>query len=342
MTITEIAQEAGVSIATVSRFLNNGPVKEETKKKLEQVIRKINYVPESFTRKIISSPSQVSTIAIISHSITNPYTTEFVEEVSTIYNSRSIVCYTVYCVDTDTEYRYLMDLIAHKVNGIIMHDPDMGDGKFELYNRIAQRVPFVIIHSLKGDISCNSITVDQEIGMKHAMEYLINLGHRRIAYISGNDGYSFRLKERIWKEELARIGITPPEQDCIRAANVDFEKGMDTARETVLTYLKGGNRPTAIFTANDIIAMGTISALTEMGLSVPKDISVMSHDNTLLARSLNLTCVDMKIRSVGIASVDLMDYAIKGSDTTPRHISLTPSIIERSSCRNILKDSVIQ
>ncbi|MCR5762262.1 MAG: LacI family transcriptional regulator [Treponema sp.] len=337
MTITEIAREAGVSIATVSRFLNNGPVKEETRKKLEQVIRKINYVPESFTRKIISAPSDVTTIAIISHSMTNPYASEFAEEVATIYNSRGIVCYTVYCVDTDTEYRYLMDLIAHKVNGIIMHDPDMGDGKFELYNRIAQRVPFVIIHSFKGNIGCNSITVDQDIGMKNAMEYLIGLGHKRIAYVSGSDGYSFRLKEQIWKEELAKIGVTPPEQDSIKAEDVDFEKGMETARDAVLKYLKDGNRPTAIFTANDIIAMGTISALTEMGMSVPNDVSVMSHDNTLLASSMHLTCVDMKIRSVGIASVDLMDYAIKGSDTTPRHISLTPSIIERCSCRSIVK-----
>ncbi len=337
MTITEIAQEAGVSIATVSRFLNNGPVKEETRKKLEHVIRRINYVPESLTKKLISSPSQITTIAIISHSMTNPYTTEFAEEVANTYNSRNIVCYTVYCIDNDTEYRYLMDLIAHKVNGIIMHDPDMGEGKFEFYSRIAQRIPFVIIHSSQGDLECNSITVNQEKGMRDAMAYLTGLGHKRIAYICGSYGYSFKLKERIWKEELEKLGITPPEQDCVKADNVDYEEGMDTAREAVLKYLKEGNRPTAIFTANDIIAMGTISALNEMGLSVPNDVSLMSHDNTLLARSLNLTCVDMKIRSVGIASVDLMDYAIKGPDTTPRHISFTPSIIERNSCRSIAK-----
>ncbi|MBQ2314723.1 MAG: LacI family DNA-binding transcriptional regulator [Treponema sp.] len=338
MTITEIAKEAGVSIATVSRFLNNGPVKEETRKKLEQVIRKMNYVPESFTKKLLSSSSEVTTIAIITHSMTNPYTTEFVEEVSTIYNTRSIVCYTVYCIDTDTEYRYLMDLIAHKVDGIILHDPDMGDGKFELYDRLAQRVPFVLIHSSQENVACNSITVNQEQGMRDAMAYLIGLGHRRIAYICGSNGYSFRIKEIIWKEELRKIGVEVPEQDCVRAESVDFEKGMDTTHDAVLRYLKEGNRPTAIFAANDIIALGTIMALSEVGLSVPEDVSVMSHDNTLFARLLNLTCVDMKIRSVGIASVDLMDYAMKGSDTTPRHISLTPSIVERNSCRSIAEN----
>ena len=335
MTITEIAQEAGVSIATVSRFLNNGSVKEETKKKLEQVIRKLNYVPESVAKQMVSAPSRNKAIAIISHSMSNPYVSEFVEAVASAYNARGIACYTGYCTDGETEYRYLMDVITRGVDGIILHDPAQGVGEFELYNRINQRFPVVIVHSSPGDIECNSISVDQKKGMRNAMNYLFKLGHRHIAYVCGTEGYSFEQKEHVWREELQKAGITPDEQDIIKADKVDFEAGIETTRKAVLHYLKEGKRPTAIFTANDIMALGTLEALKEEGLSVPGDISIMSHDDTLIARFFGLTCVNMMMRSVGIAAIDLLDYATNGTDTIPRHISIVPTITERSSCRKI-------
>lgn len=335
MTITDIAAKAGVSIATVSRFLNNGPVKEETRKMLENVIREMNYVPSSPLQKASPSSLQKESIAILTHSISNLYSSEFAEEVTNQYCKSNTMCYTLCCTNMDEEYRSIMDMTTRGFSGAILHDLAEGEALANLYNRVGQKFPLVIVHSYPVDLECNSITVNQEKGMKDAMAYLLKLGHKRIAYISGEIGYSFKIKEKIWREELEKSGNPPPKQDAIKAENTDFEAGVETTHQAVLKYLQDGNRPSAIFTANDIMALGTIAALQDMGLKVGEDISLMSHDNTMLAKSYNLTCVDMKIRSVAIAAVDLMNYALHGSDSTPRHITISPTLVERSSCRAV-------
>ena len=335
MTITDIAEKAGVSIATVSRFLNNGPVKEETKKKLEQVLLEMNYIPEKDQRRNITNQNTKEAIAVITHSLSNFYTSEFAEEVANRYAAEGSMCYTICCTNIEEEYRSLMDMMSRNFTGAILHDLAEGEARVELYNRISQRLPLVVVHSYPADLECNSITVNQEKGMKDAMTYLVNQGHKSIAYVSGENGYSFKMKEKIWKEELEKIGCTPKKQDAIKVEKSDFEAGIETAYDAVLKYLQDGNRPDAIFTANDIMALGTIAALSDAGLKVGEDISLMSHDNTILSRSYSLTCVDMKIRSVAIAAVDLMNYALHGSDSTPRHVTISPAILERNSVRKL-------
>ena len=332
MTISEIAKEAGVSVATVSRFMNNGPVKEETRKKLEQIVLKLNYVPESFTRRIINQDTKTPSIAVITHSLSNLYSSEFTEVLADAFSRQGGICYTLCCTNPEEEYRSVMDVVTRGITGAILHDPAESNGLLELYNRVSQRLPLVIVHSFPADLEFNSITVNQEKGMRDAMTYLLELGHRRIAYVSGAEGYSFTLKRDIWKEELAKAGASSFKQDDITVEDPDFGSGIETTHKAVLKYLQDGNRPTAIFTANDIMALGTLAALNDMGLRVPEDVSLMSHDNTLLAKSYNLTCVDMKIKSVAIAAMDLMDYALHGNDSTPRHVSITPSIVLRKSC----------
>ena len=335
MTITDIAARAGVSIATVSRFMNNGSVKEETRKKLEQVIQEMNYQPNNAIQKAVPLSPKKESIAILTHSISNLYSSEFAEEVTSQYSKNGVMCYTICCTNMDEEYRSIMDMVSRGFTGAVLHDLAEGEALANLYNRIGQKFPLVIVHSYPVDLECNSITVNQEKGMRDAMAYLLKLGHRKIAYVSGDTGYSFKIKEKIWKEELEKVGCTPEKQDAIKAENTDFEAGVETTHQAVLKYLQDGNRPTAIFTANDIMALGTIAAMSDMGLKVGEDISLMSHDNTMIAKSYNLTCVDMKIRSVGIAAVDLMNYALHGSDSTPRHITISPAIIERTSCRRV-------
>ncbi len=335
MTITDIATEAGVSIATVSRFLNNGPVKDATKKKLEEVILRMNYLPESSARRITNSKTSAPSYAVISHSLSNLYSSEFVEGVSNLFSEQNALCYTLCCTNIEEEYRGLLDVVSRGFAGAILHDLAEGVALIELYNRLCRKLPLVIVHSFPADLDCNSITVNQEKGMKDAMAYLLGLGHRKIAYVAGEAGYSFKLKEKIWQEELEKIGLPPQKQDSIKAANTDFISGIDTSRREVLKYFENGNRPTAIFTANDIMALGTLAALNELGLRVPDDISLMSHDNTMFAKTYNLTCIDMKIKSVGIAAVDLLEYAVHGSDSTPRHITISPELVIRTSCKAI-------
>jgi DNA-binding LacI/PurR family transcriptional regulator len=329
MTITEIAQAAGVSIATVSRYLNNGPVKKETREKLESVILKLNYVPESMVHQIVNTP--LKAIAVLVHSLSNNYAMEFAEVLNYCYTGRETMLYIGCIPDPKIEYRYLMDLVSRGIKGTILLDSSEYKTQSEIYNELGKYMPIVLVHSFPADFPFNTITVNQEIGMKNAMRYLINLGHRNILFVRGTKGFSFDLKEKIWKEELEKAG-TPPAPEQIRTiSDSDKKTGMETTYQAVSEYLEAGNRPSAIFTCNDIMAMGTLKALREKGLQVPRNISLISHDNTALAACNDITSVDMKIRSVAIAAMDLLDYAIGGNDTAARHISITPELVIRSS-----------
>ncbi len=138
MTITDIAAKAGVSIATVSRFLNNGPVKEETRKMLENVIREMNYVPSSPLQKASPSSLQKESIAILTHSISNLYSSEFAEEVTNQYCKNNTMCYTLCCTNMDEEYRSIMDMTTRRFSGAILHDLAEGEALANLYNRVGQ------------------------------------------------------------------------------------------------------------------------------------------------------------------------------------------------------------
>lgn len=329
MTITEIAQAAGVSIATVSRVLNNGEVSKKTREKVESTILKLNYIPESMAHAIVKASTKA--IAVVTHSMSNSYSMEFAEAVSDCYAGSDVMFYLGCATEPQCEYRYLMDLMSRGVNGVILHDPPSGNYQTGLYDEISRRLPIVIVHSFPAEFKFNSITVDQRSGMHQAMRHLLSLGHRDIALVTGTEGYSFELKENVWKEELSAAGIEPDPSNVLRVPRSDVDDAIGLTEKIVSDFLASGRRPSAIFASNDLMGVGTQLAIRDAGLSIPGDISLMSHDNTMLALSARLSSVDMKIRSVALAAVDLMKYALAGEDKTPRHISITPELILRDS-----------
>lgn len=218
------------------------------------------------------------------------------------------------------------------MTGVILHEPPEGQAQIELYQRMASRLPLVMVHTFPIDVSCNTVTVYQEKGMEKAMDYLLAQGCKKIAYISGASGYSYLTKKGIWQRKLKEAGHETTDIHWLRPEHANFGDGIQSTKEVVKKYLSEGNRPEAIFTANDIMAMGTISAFQELNIQVGKDIAIMSHDNTIAAQSLGLTCVDLKIKSLAIAAMDLLEYAMNGRDSTPRHITITPELIIRETC----------
>ena len=167
--------------------------------------------------------------------------------------------------------------------------------------------------------------------MRQAMRHFLSLGHRDIALVTGTEGYPFELKENVWKEELSAAGITPDPQNVLRVPRGDIDDAIGQAEKSVSAFLASGRKPTAIFASNDLMGVGTQLALHDAGLSIPGDVSLMSHDNTMLALNSRLSSVDMKIRSVALATIDLMKYALAAEDKTPRHISITPELVLRGS-----------
>ncbi len=331
MTVNEIAKASGVSTATVSRVMNNGPVKKETREKVEAVIRELNHLPDDLTKRTLGTPQKA--LAIVTHSVTNYYTMEFAETVIDRCAEKGILVYLNRSDTYDGQYRSISDLLARGVEGLILQDPPLQSYESDFFHKLAERIPLVLVHSNKELYDINAVMVDQEAGMRRAARYLLEDGHGRQLFIRGDFGFSFEQKERVWREEMTKAGFPPRPEDVLTLEHVDHEKGIDVTYEAVKKVLKKGDIPSAVFTSNDIMGVGALNAIRDCGFRVPEDITLLSHDNTILATSNGLSSVDMKTPSVAHAALDLLDYLIHGADTEPRRILITPDLVIRNTSR---------
>jgi LacI family transcriptional regulator len=333
MTIHEIAQEAGVSIATVSRVLNNGPVSPDKKAKVEAVIAKHRFTPSLQARGLVNRQSDA--IGLITHGIMNHFNLDFIEVVERRFSEMDLLLYVCICQrekQRENEERYLHNLVSRQVNGIILHDANPDNYHSGLIQHIASIVPLVMVHSLPEAEGVNSVGVDQELGMRRVMEHLLDLGHRDILFLRGAVGYSYETKCQVWSRCLEESGIPAPAENVVVVPEGNSEEGIGQAEELVFGFIsQRGRPPTAIFGCNDIMAAGALNAVRKLGLSVPEDVSIVGHDNTILAASGSFTSVDLKTASVGHAAIDLLSYAMNGADKEPRRVIITPEVIHRGS-----------
>ena len=332
MTIIEIAKEAGVSIATVSRVLNNGSVSAAKRAKVEAVIEKNKFTPNLLARGLINRRSE--TIGLITHSVSNHFHMDFIQVVERRCDEMGQLLFVCICEGeklVENERRFLTDLVARQVNGIILHDPFPDNYKSGFLSHVAKQIPLIIVHSFGSCDDINSVEVDQELGMRKAMRHLIDLGHRDILFLRGAIGNTYDSKEGVWRNELTAIGAPPPPESRIVIANGNTEEGILESEERLDALFRGGRVPTAIFACNDIMATGALNAARNNDIPVPERLSLVGHDNTILAASGRFTSVDLKTQSVGHASVDLLAYAMDGVDKEPRRLIITPELVFRSS-----------
>jgi LacI family transcriptional regulator len=335
MTIVEIAKEAGVSIATVSRVLNNGSVSAEKRKRVEAVIEKYKFAPNLLARGLINRQSE--TIGLITRSISNHFHMDFIQVVERRCDEMGHLLFVCICEGenlVENERRFLNDLVARQVNGIILHDPFPDNYDSGFLSHIAKQMPLVIVHSLDSCDDINSVEVDQVLGMKKVMKHLIDLGHRDVLFLRGALGNTFDTydsKEAVWRGALTAVGAPPPPESRIVIREGNTENGILESEERLDMLFKSGRVPTAIFACNDIMATGALTAARNNGIGVPDRLSLVGHDNTILAASGRFTSVDLKTQSVGHASIDLLSYAMNGIDKEPRRLIITPELVFRSS-----------
>lgn len=341
MNILDIAAEAGVSSATVSRVLNDGNVSPATRAKVEAAIRKMNYFPNNLARTLITGRSM--NIGVLTHSLTNSYSMEFVEAVShrlAEMNYRLFVSSSQAIGQEEAEAKYLSSFLSQKVDGIILHDPSWANYESEIYLEVTRHVPFVMVHSFPEVTDINSVVVDQALGMRRVMQHLTGLGHRKIWHVR-NLGYSQTLKEEVWAEELRKLGTPPSTEDVIVIPGGDHERGVMEAEVALDERLAQLGPPTAIFAANDIMGTGVQRALAKVGLRIPEDVSLFSHDNTILSHIGGFSSVDMKRTAVGLAAVELLLSTIDGPLKEPRRVYITPDLVHRGSTARVRQKTVL-
>lgn len=330
MTITDIAKEAGVSTATVSRVINNLSVSEDKKARVNAAILKLNYVPNQMARGLMSKSSRV--IGVLTTSMSNQYYMEITEVIERRFRAMGFMQFLC-CTDgeQEEERRYINDLIARQVDGIIVIDPANENVDSGFLKATARRVPLVLIHSIPSLADIDSVIIDQPLGMGRVMDHLLALGHRDIAFLRGRLGFSYDIKELAWRDALAKAGSPPSPDRLIVVEDGNTEAAIELVREELLQRFQRHPVPTALFACNDLMAMGALEAAKKAGLRVPEDLSIVGHDNTILAFHGGLTSVDLKMKSLGLAAADLLNHCIEGKDTEPRRVMFVPDLVLRES-----------
>jgi LacI family transcriptional regulator len=300
--ITDVARKANVSIATVSRVVNNSPhkVNPATRERVLRVIRELDFHPNALAKGL--PMRKTLTIGIIIPDISNPYYSEIVRGIQDVADRTG---YSVILQNTDGKQegiiRSIYLLREKSTDGVIFSGGVIsGFETLSILRELKERVVVIGRH----EVDFPAVTVDNIGGAAQAVQHLVDLGHTRIGFIGGSEG-STTSTDRLtgYRNALAKNGVKIDEH-LIRYGSWDPRSGYLMAK----SLLKGNGRPTAIVSANDQMAFGAVKAAKEMGLDVPGALAVTGFDNVPLSSYFDppLTTVEIPIQEIGSAAMRML------------------------------------
>ncbi|MDF2963353.1 MAG: catabolite control protein [Paenibacillus sp.] len=303
VTIYDVAREAGVSMATVSRVVNNNPnVKPQTRKKVFEAIERLGYRPNAVARGLASK--KTTTVGVVIPDISNTIFSEVargIEDIANMYHYNIILCNAD--KKKEKEIRVINTLLEKQVDGLLFMGGAVTDEHIQAFK--TSSVPIVLCATTDENNAVASVDIDHEKAAVDAVALLIQNGHRDIAMISGTlqDPANGFARYQGYKKALEAAGI-PVREDYVRIGNYRYESGLEVTKH----FLELKERPTAIFAATDEMAIGAIHTLQDNGLKVPEDISVISVDNIRMASMVRpqLTTVAMPMYDIGAVSMRLL------------------------------------
>ena len=329
-TINDIARLAEVSKKTVSRVINNSPfVKEETRKRVEAVIAEHGFTPDPQARGLAFRRSFL--VGMIYDNPSPNYVVNMQQGVLDAVRGAGLELVVHPCNRANDSF--LTDvrnfIVRQKLFGVVMPPSVSEDDRVVAILKEAD-CPYVRIASVSlDDPACMVVTHDSR-GAARAARHLAELGHRRIAFISGPDTFrSSHERGRGFAEGLAEHGLTL-DPAYIRRAAYTFESGVEAATE----LLALPQRPTAIFAGNDEMAIGVMKAARDAGLDVPRDLSIVGFDDLPMASRVwpNLTTVRLPIRDMGRMAAEKLTAGLRGLDpATLVQPEVDPSLVVRDS-----------
>jgi LacI family transcriptional regulator len=328
--IKDVAREAGVSIATVSRVLNDiDVVNEDTKKKVKDAIKKLSYRPNIVARSLKTQKS--STIGIIIPDISNQFYPEIVrgcEDVANIYNYNIMLCNAD--LDVDKEMEALRILKEKMIDGVIYMSNSIEQNIINLINEL--EMPTVLVETTDTDGIFPSVSIDNVMAGSDAVKYLINKGNKKIAYVGTTTEKINALSKRYagYKKGLSEMEINL-DKEMVYFGGVKARDGY----AGINTILDKGIAIDAVFCASDEIAMGVINALRDRSINVPEDVDVMGFDDIYSASIFypKLTTVSQPMYDMGSVSMRMLIKSINNLVVDEKHFVLPYRIVERDSCK---------
>jgi LacI family transcriptional regulator len=326
--IKEVALKAGVSIATVSRVLNKtGPVAEETRRRILETIEKLRYVPHGAARSLITN--QTDTIGVLLPDLYGEFFSEVIRGVD-LAARRSGYHVLVSGFHSDrAEIEAVLRAMRGRVDGVIVLSPDV-DAQ-TLRRNLPETLPVVLLNTPVDGASFDAIQIDNYGGAFAMVRHLAALGHRRIALIKGPaENVDARERLRGYRDALRSLGAELSEGLEIEG---DFsEESGYRAGERLLTLAP---RPTAVFAANDSMAIGCLLALRAAGVRVPEDMAVAGFDDIPIARYITpaLSSVHVPIAELGTRAMERLLHAVeRKNEHERRQETVVTTLVVRGSC----------
>ncbi len=326
VSLRDVAKAAKVSVGTVSNVLNRSEVvAPKTLARVQATIKELGFVPNGFARNLRSGQSR--TLGLIVPDVSNPFFTEVARGVEDAASKRD---YAVFLCNSDEsatkEERYVNVLIQQQVRGVLITPADMKSDRLDVMRDRGISVA-LLDREIKGRKQC-SVSVDDVHGGQIAIEYLAGLGHKNIAWVCGPESIPQVADRGAGVAKAAKVAGSKIE--TIRVSLMNSTNGEEAARK----ILELDVLPTAIFCANDLLALGVMHSLLARKVRVPEQVSVLGYDNIEFAPSaaVPLSSIAQPSYQMGVTAADLLLNECEDGDSHEhQQIRFQPQLVERAS-----------
>ncbi len=334
VTSNDVAKRAGVSRTTVSFVLNKVPgtrISAETQRKVIDAAEDLGYSPHAAARSLVTRKSHTVGLVLCQSPDTlfeDAFLPEVLRGINQPTQERGYRILVESVEDISRPGAYIDLVLEHRIDGLILSGPRSDDR--ELQRLRDEDFPVILLGQLPGS-GISSVDVDNVVGARHAVEHLLSLGHRRIAFISNAPPWYTSSAHRLqgYREALSAHQV-PFDDALVRYGHYTDESGY----EAMCALLEVADRPTAAFVASDLVAFGALAAARDRGLSVPEDIAIVGFDDIRMARYVapHLTTVHLPAYELGHTAARLLADWMDEGTPPPLQTLLPTELIVRQSC----------
>lgn len=330
VTIYDVAREANVSMATVSRVVNGNPnVKPTTRKKVQEAIDRLGYRPNAVARGLASK--KTTTVGVIIPDISNIFYSELargIEDIATMYKYNIILSNSDQ--NKDKEFHLLNTMLGKQVDGIVFMSGNITEEHVEEFEK--SPVPIVLAASVESTNTVPAVTIDVEQAAYDAVTEFANKGHKKIAFVTGplNEPINGEKKLNGYKRAIEDAGLSYNEELVIEG-DYTYDSGIEGFER----IHELADKPTAVFVVTDEMALGVIHSAQDLGYSIPNDFEVISFDNTRLALMVRpqLTSVVQPMYDIGAVAMRLLTKFMNKENVEEQIVTLPHRIEFRHSTK---------
>jgi LacI family transcriptional regulator len=326
VTIKDVAREARVSVATVSRALNgHSNVTPETRDHVLGVAARLRFIPSEAARTLISR--RTHTVGALLPDLHGEYFSELIRGIDLAARARGLHLLVSSSHGDAAEAAAALRAMNGRVDGLLVMSPHV-NADF-LWGNVPEGLPAVLMNTRVAEGKHSSFAVDNYGGAFAMVRHLVERGHKRIAFVAGPDS-NFEAQERLRGYRAALAELLPEANADVLQGDFTQESGWRVGNQVVALT----ERPTAVFASNDMMAIGCLSAFNEAGLQVPRDIALAGFDDIPISRYVNppLTTVRAQITELGALALDRLASSIEDPERMAvQHLTLRADLVVRQS-----------